>query len=395
MNRPLQICMIGSGFHRPWIEGCASVAYNLAYALRRQASVSLISLVRADYFGFAKDGHEQNFQSIVYLNPLRVFGSARHRGEYCLTEKMLDAARIGSALKLLDSKHGIDIVHVHNVSHLMISMLAKMLFKKSIVAHVYCVSYSPGDILARDFIDGYICTSKSSFSYLTDKGLTKEKVHVVPPIIDCNIYRPLNDVVVETRPNSQKSSFIVTYAGNIFPERFPPELLREIEKIADMGRNLELRIYTPDTTWNRSIALRLKRSLSRFNIRSHLAITNLSENEKVRVYNASDVLIFPFRQMKRFSIVDPPLTVLESMASGRIAIASRVLSIPEVISHGKNGFLVNPEDYEELAMTLKHVMDHFQELRYIESNARETIEMHYSPELVSNRVMNIYKSALR
>lgn len=44
-----------------------------------------------------------------------------------------------------------------------------------------------------------------------------------------------------------------------------------------------------------------------------------------------------------------PLTVLEAMASGKAVLATEVGGIPEVITHGKTGFLVPPHEPKELA----------------------------------------------
>jgi glycosyltransferase involved in cell wall biosynthesis len=80
------------------------------------------------------------------------------------------------------------------------------------------------------------------------------------------------------------------------------------------------------------------------------------------------------------------------MACGRITISSRLGGLPEIIRHGENGFLVDPGDYERFAMTLKDVLDHVDEMGYVEHNARETIVARHSPESVGARVTRVYRS---
>lgn len=82
------------------------------------------------------------------------------------------------------------------------------------------------------------------------------------------------------------------------------------------------------------------------------------------------------------------------MACGRIVIASRTLSIPEIIQNGENGFIVEPENYESFRNTLKYVVDNFQQLQFIEANARMTIQKRFSPEIVVDKIMGIYRSVI-
>jgi glycosyltransferase involved in cell wall biosynthesis len=44
-----------------------------------------------------------------------------------------------------------------------------------------------------------------------------------------------------------------------------------------------------------------------------------------------------------------PLVVLEYMSCGKVVVATRVGSVPELVVHGKTGFLVDPENSTELA----------------------------------------------
>jgi len=52
-----------------------------------------------------------------------------------------------------------------------------------------------------------------------------------------------------------------------------------------------------------------------------------------------------------------PLTLLEALAAGRPVVASRVGGIPEVVSHGVNGLLVDPGDVAGLARSMRSVLE--------------------------------------
>jgi glycosyltransferase involved in cell wall biosynthesis len=157
---------------------------------------------------------------------------------------------------------------------------------------------------------------------------------------------------------------------------------------------------------NRENARKLEGLLSKSNIKHSVVVSNLNQAEKNLAYNTSDILIFPFTKQvdsydKSVAIsdsikaIDPPLTLLEAMACGKIVIASRTLSIPNVIKHNENGFLVDPEDFEGFRGTLENVMDNFHELQHVGENARRTIQKHFSSKEVNKKLIDVYKSVAR
>jgi glycosyltransferase involved in cell wall biosynthesis len=360
----LHVCMIGHGFHSPWNEGCVVAGRDLIIALKNHMKVSVISGVRTD-----KD-----------IN-------------YGISRRLLDSAQIWARLKSLSSEEQVDIVHIYNASHFAISALTKALLRRKTVAHVFGAS-SRGDLLSANLVDAYICTSKRNYSLLVNKGIPEEKVHVVPPIVNSSIYHPLENPT--EKANSSETPFKATYIGNIFPTRFPSQLVAEFEKITKASQRFELAIYAPKSIRNQEIAVGLERLLLNSKIKFHFAVSNLSETEKVRIYNASNVVLFPFEEIKNVGkeVIDPPLTVLEAMACGKIVIASRVLSIPEVITHSENGFLVEPGDYTSFRNTLAYVMANFQSLHYIGVNAQKTVHRLFSPERVGSKLISVYQSVL-
>jgi glycosyltransferase involved in cell wall biosynthesis len=76
------------------------------------------------------------------------------------------------------------------------------------------------------------------------------------------------------------------------------------------------------------------------------AITFLGQRkyeEMPEILGQADIFVLP-------SISESmPFSLLEAMACGNACVASRVGGIPEIINHGKNGYLVNPGDSNELA----------------------------------------------
>jgi glycosyltransferase involved in cell wall biosynthesis len=72
--------------------------------------------------------------------------------------------------------------------------------------------------------------------------------------------------------------------------------------------------------------------------------------------------------------------LFEAMASGLPVIASNRCFIPEVISHGTNGFMVDPYDIEEMVSRSLNILDDPDASSFLGENARKKIKDHYSVE---------------
>jgi glycosyltransferase involved in cell wall biosynthesis len=88
-----------------------------------------------------------------------------------------------------------------------------------------------------------------------------------------------------------------------------------------------------------------------------------------------------------------PNAVLEAMACGLPCVATRVSGSEDIIQHGVNGMLVEPEAYQEMAqalLTLLHNPRLSQEYGYA---ARATIEKNYALERIAERYTELYQRA--
>jgi glycosyltransferase involved in cell wall biosynthesis len=86
-----------------------------------------------------------------------------------------------------------------------------------------------------------------------------------------------------------------------------------------------------------------------------------------------------------------PNALLEAMACGLPCVATRVSGSEDIIEHGVNGLLVEPEDYENMAKAIVTLLcDPLLASKYGNA-ARATIEQHYSVEHITNMYMELYQ----
>jgi glycosyltransferase involved in cell wall biosynthesis len=89
-----------------------------------------------------------------------------------------------------------------------------------------------------------------------------------------------------------------------------------------------------------------------------------------------------------------PVVCLESLAAGRPVIASRVGGLPEIITDGENGLLVEPGDPNALRETLKLVLSDRSIQQRLKSAARQSA-LRFDWRRVGLRFAEIIKGSLR
>lgn len=86
-----------------------------------------------------------------------------------------------------------------------------------------------------------------------------------------------------------------------------------------------------------------------------------------------------------------PNAVLEAMACGLPCVATRVSGSEDIIEHGVNGLLVDPEDYRGLARALLLLLRDPELARKYGEVARATVERHYSLERITDVYVLLYQ----
>jgi glycosyltransferase involved in cell wall biosynthesis len=104
-------------------------------------------------------------------------------------------------------------------------------------------------------------------------------------------------------------------------------------------------------------------------------------------YRSADFCIFP----SRFNY---GITLLESMASGVPVIASNCGGTLEIISHGENGLLFEPENVDELPKAILALTQDPNLRKRLSSNALKTIA-NYSWEKIAIKYLSLYNDIIK
>lgn len=89
------------------------------------------------------------------------------------------------------------------------------------------------------------------------------------------------------------------------------------------------------------------------------------------------------------------ICVVEAMAMGVPVIVTNSGGLPELVRHGKTGFIVPPGEVKPLAEQIVGVFDMHQNLNLIISAARLQVERRFDARQTACRVMNLYEELLQ
>jgi glycosyltransferase involved in cell wall biosynthesis len=84
--------------------------------------------------------------------------------------------------------------------------------------------------------------------------------------------------------------------------------------------------------------------------------------------------------------------VLEAMACSLPCVATRVSGSEDIIQHGVNGFLVEAEDYQEMARALLMLLRDPELASNYGRAARTTVEQRYSLEHITEAYIELYQN---
>lgn len=122
---------------------------------------------------------------------------------------------------------------------------------------------------------------------------------------------------------------------------------------------------------------------------SHMHLGSLQDDRLLRLfYSACDVFICPSQQDNL------PNTVLESMACQTPVIGFDVGGLPDMIRPGISGYLVPPQNINQLAIVIQHALNNAQELIQLGAGARNLATSEFDLHIAAERYQQLYTDRL-
>jgi glycosyltransferase involved in cell wall biosynthesis len=110
----------------------------------------------------------------------------------------------------------------------------------------------------------------------------------------------------------------------------------------------------------------------------------IGEKEKLHWLKQADTMILPSYNEGL------PMSILESMAAGKIIISGRVGGIPDLVTDGENGFLITPGDIPSLCKHILFVATNPVRMLEISRNNQQKIDNEYNLQKLNSWLHEMY-----
>ena len=180
-------------------------------------------------------------------------------------------------------------------------------------------------------------------------SLTKSRVSVILNAIDLDKFQGdrSDGQAIREELGLAKDDLVFGIIGQLTPRKGQLELIRAFAR-AGVPHSVLLIVGAAIFNRDRQYALRLEQEAESCGVAGSVRMLG-SRNDIGAVMQSLDLLIVN-------SSAEPfGLVIVEAMACGIPVLAASVDGIPEIIAHGKNGWLVPPRDQPALAAAIVHL----------------------------------------
>ena len=291
------------------------------------------------------------------------------------------------------------IVHTHSSKAGLMGRLAAKLAGTPIIVHtphghVFFGYFGPlktklfiiFEKLASRITDKIVAlTNREKKDHMLFKIAEEDKFSVIYSGIELNI---LKESSFEEKQNLKKelgipeNSLIVGTAGRLVPVKGPEFLVKASKYIISKY---------PDTyfmfTGDGPLEQDLKRKALEMGISDNIIFLGWRD-DLAKIISIYDVFVLPSLNEGMGRVL------VEAMALGKSIVASNIGGIPDLVIHGKNGFLVPPKNPKELAKYIQILLED-EKKREKMGLAGKEMSLNFSAENMVEKIAELYEELLK
>ena len=223
-----------------------------------------------------------------------------------------------------------------------------------------------------------------------DREVPESKITVIPNAVDINKFETITEKSSRLAQNlGLGDELIIGFIGSFYAYEGLDLLVKATEQLLADGVSVKLLMVGGGPQ-----DAALKQQVADAGIAQHVVFTGRVPHEAVNdYYSLIDLLIYPRKSMRLTDLVTP-LKPLETMALGKLVIASDVGGHKELIDDGKTGFLFPADDVDALVDTIKKV-DQLNDLDTIRKAGRYYVDNERNWGNSVKRYLPLYESLVK
>lgn len=219
-----------------------------------------------------------------------------------------------------------------------------------------------------DRVDLFIASSQFYKDKLVSFGVDARRIRVLP-----------NFVQPDERP-SYRSDGYALFCGRLGSEKGVLTLVKAAERAPD------IRLIIAGSGSEESA---IRQYLTAKKMRNVELVGFVSGQAKRELMRGACFFVVPSEWYENCS-----LSIHEAIAYGKPVVGARIGGIPEQVKSGYNGLLFEPRNAEDLRDKMQYLVSHPEEVSRMGRNARKTADEMYGPEIMYEKLMEIYREAM-
>ncbi|MCB1985402.1 MAG: glycosyltransferase [Burkholderiales bacterium] len=292
----------------------------------------------------------------------------------------------------------VDKLIFHNIKHLHTHFIAEPAsvaeiacrlagIPFSISAHAKDIYLSSAETLARKLKAASFtvtCTdyNKKHLQVLADQN---QNVHRMYHGIDLKIFDEA--YTTEAKPSAPP---LIMSVGRLREKKGFPTLIAACKHLLEMHIDFQCVIagYGPDRD-------RLQAQIDELGLQAHIALAGkLPHQEILRLYKQATIFTLPCQIATDGDRDGIPNVLLEAMAMRLPVVSTNISGVPEVITEGINGYLVQPKDADALANALKKLLLNPSLCQQFGTAGRLLIEKEFSISMNLQRLISLLQQSI-
>jgi glycosyltransferase involved in cell wall biosynthesis len=297
-------------------------------------------------------------------------------------------------LRVVDFKP--DVLHANSIRAGLVATIATLGLRTRVVWHLHdLLPRHPISSLIRIFAavsprSSMIAVSEAVAKNFRGKlsGRLRDRVRVVLNAIDTEAFVPSKSAKrsLKRELRVRESDLVLGIVGQITKRKGQLELVRAFAQVLErVPHSVLLIVGAPLFNRDHEYLELIKRTISELGVATNVRILG-PRSDVPTIMQSLDLLVVN-------SVAEPfGLVIPEAMACGAPVLATAVDGIPEIVTHGETGWLVQPDDDEELANQIVDLCLREELREQLAERASKDVKMRFSLSRYISEIQTFYRS---
>ena len=286
-----------------------------------------------------------------------------------------------------------DLIHAHQLEFAVREMTRRFGRRLPVLVHAHVVSQKA--CASRGIADRYLAVSDYVGASLATMGYPADRIMTIRNGVDTQTFMPATPIeaaLAKARLGVDPDTPVLAFVGRKHDVKGYPTFLAVAERLLENPTPLLVLAIGADPerpTGESGFLASRERERRLADSGRFRSMPAMPQPDLAKLYRAIDVTVSP-------SLAEPQgMVMIESMAAGCITISARVGGIPETITDGVTGLLLDdPRDTDALYEKAAHVLAYLPEYAPLRSAARAYAVANLDWSVSAARLEALYNSIL-